>query len=230
MGSRIVVLSPHLDDAVLSCWHRLQEGDVKVVNVFTGLPDAGTAGWWDILTGASDSVARMHERLREDARALETARAHSVGLGLLDEQYRHNGRPPPVAESLAEHLGEADEVYVSAGLALGSDHGLVLAGALELRDDLCLYADLPHAALWGWPSWVTGAGGEDDLLDVDAAWRARLRDAGLDPRALRPEAHALDDLAFERKLQAVRCYRTQVAALEREAPLAALRWEVTWRP
>jgi hypothetical protein len=230
MGRRTVVLSPHLDDAVLSCWHRLEGGDAKVVNVFTGLPDSGTAGWWDVLTGASDSVARMNERLREDARALDAARAESVGLGLLDEQYRHNGRPPEVAEALAEHLGDADEVYVPAGLALGADHGLVLSGALELRDDLRLYADLPHAALWGWPSWVTGAGGDDDPLEVDASWRARLRDAGLDPDALRPEAHPLDDLSFERKLQAVRCYGTQVAALEREAPLAALRWEVTWRP
>lgn len=229
MGWRTVVLSPHLDDAVLSCWHRLEGGDVKVVNVFTGLPDSGVAGWWDVLTGEPDSVARMNERLREDARALAATRAVSVGLGLLDEQYRRNGRQPAVAEALAEHLADADEVYAPAALALGADHALVLAGALELRDDLRLYADLPHAALWGWPPWVTG-GGEDHPLDVDAAWRARLRGAGLDPDALRPQAHALDDRSFERKLEAVRCYGTQVAALEREAPLKALRWEVTWRP
>ena len=37
-----VVLSPHLDDAVLSCWHVLgREGDVRVVNVFTGSPEDG---------------------------------------------------------------------------------------------------------------------------------------------------------------------------------------------
>ena len=35
-----VVLSPHLDDAVLSAWHVLRSGgDVCVVTVFAGLPD-----------------------------------------------------------------------------------------------------------------------------------------------------------------------------------------------
>jgi hypothetical protein len=40
--------------------------------------------------------------------------------------------------------------------------------------------------------------------------------------------HPLDGPDFERKLDAVRSYRSQLAALEREAPLESLRWEVTW--
>lgn len=227
MVSRRVVLSPHLDDAVLSCWHLLEGGGVKVVNVFTGLPEPGTAGWWDLLTGSSDSVARMHERLAEDAEALAGAGIEPIGVGLLDQQYR-NGRPPEIVAALARELGDADEVYAPAGLALGDDHGLVLAAALELRDDLRFYADLPHAALWGWPAWVTGEEYTDAALDVDASWRARLRDAGLDPDALRPQVHAFDDASFARKLEAVRGYRTQVPALLHETPLEALRWEVTW--
>jgi len=228
VASRTVVVSPHLDDAVLSCWHVLQDGEVKVVNVFTGLPAPGTAGWWDMLTGSPDSPARMRERLAEDAAVLASAGAEVVGLGLLDEQYRDNGHRPAVAEALERHMRDAEELHVPAGLALGSDHGLVLAAALQLRQDLFLYADLPHAVLWGWPAWVTGDRG-DPALDVAASWRGRLRDAGLDPETLRPEVHEFDDASFERKLRAVRGYRTQVAALEREAPLEALRWEVTWR-
>jgi hypothetical protein len=225
MGSRRVVLSPHLDDAVLSCWHALD--DATVVSVFAGVPDEGTAGWWDSLTGAQSSAARVRERHREDDDALGLAGASAVRLGLLDEQYRLNGASPGVATALAEHVRDADEVYAPLGLFLGDDHRLVRQAALELRGDTILYADHPHAGIWGLPAWVTG---EDEAaeLDVDAAWRHRMTEAGLEPEARRPVVHALADDDFERKLSGVRSYRTQVAALEREAPFDQLRWEVTW--
>jgi ADP-ribose pyrophosphatase YjhB (NUDIX family) len=227
MGSHRVVLSPHLDDAVLSCWHAFEAGDATVVSVFAGIPDAGTSGWWDRLTGSDDSAARVRERLREDEGALALAGASAVRLDLLDEQYRGNGVSPSVAEALADHVRDADEVYAPLGLFLGDDHRLVRDAALELRADTVLYADHPHAGIWGLPGWVTGDGGAAEL-DVDAAWRQRMTEAGLEPDSLRPVVHTLDADAFERKLAAVRAYRTQVPALEREAPFDQLRWEVTW--
>jgi hypothetical protein len=229
MGSRRVVLSPHLDDAVLSCWHLLAGGDTTVVTVFAGVPQSGTCGWWDRLTGASDSPARVRERLDEDSKALALAAASSVRLDLLDEQYRTNGDVPTVAEALAEHVRDADAVYAPLGVILGLDHALVRDAALALRDDVRIYADHPHAGIWGLPDWVTG-GGAATKLDVDAAWRQGMIDAGLDPGALRPGVTTLEAQAFESKLAAVRLYRTQVEALEREAPLDQLRWEVTWTP
>ena len=55
MDPDTIILSPHFDDAVLSCWHLLASaGEVLVVNVFAGEPPAGTLGWWDELAGASD--------------------------------------------------------------------------------------------------------------------------------------------------------------------------------
>ena len=64
----VVVLSPHFDDAVLSCWHVLRApGTVQVVNVFTGAPPEGSPpGWWDRLTGAPDPGERVRERAEED--------------------------------------------------------------------------------------------------------------------------------------------------------------------
>ncbi len=43
------ILSPHLDDAVLSCWHLLEQpGELIVINVFAGVPeDGGRLAWWD---------------------------------------------------------------------------------------------------------------------------------------------------------------------------------------
>src|SRR5205807_6153895 len=86
----IAILSPHLDDAVLSCWHLLTRGgDVTVINVFTGAPaDSVVPAWWDELTGATDSAQRIRERIAEDRAALSLARRTSTNLGFLDEQYR----------------------------------------------------------------------------------------------------------------------------------------------
>ncbi len=50
MGRDTVILSPHFDDAVLSCWHVLASaGEVLVVNVFAGEPPAGALGGLDDL-------------------------------------------------------------------------------------------------------------------------------------------------------------------------------------
>ncbi|HEY1357653.1 MAG TPA: hypothetical protein VGF21_05040 [Thermoleophilaceae bacterium] len=227
MGPHRVVLSPHLDDAVLSCWHLLD--GAKVVSVFAGVPDPGTGGWWDSLTGNGDSAARMLERFDEDDAALGLAGAEAVRLDLLDEQYRRNGARPPVTETIVDHVRDADEVYAPLGVFLGDDHRLVRQAALELRADTILYADHPHAGIWGLPGWVTGEEERGGGLDVGAAWRQRMAEAGLDPDALRPSVQRLDDEAFESKRAAVESYRTQVPALEREAPLEQLRWEVTWK-
>jgi LmbE family N-acetylglucosaminyl deacetylase len=225
MESRRIVISPHLDDAVLSSWHVLEAGDATVVTVFTAAPEAGTSGWWDRLTGSDDSPGRVRERVREDERAMSLAGSDYVHLDLLDEQYRRNGASPPVAEALAEHVSGAGEVYAPLGFFFSGDHELVREAVLGLRADTRLYADLPHAGFWGLPTWVNGRRGE---LDVDAAWRQRIAETGLDPSALTASVHALDDDAYERKLAAVRCYDTQFDALAREAPLEQLRWEVTW--
>jgi hypothetical protein len=227
MDSPRVVVSPHLDDAVLSCWHVLEAGDATVITVFAGVPEPGTRGWWDRLTGSDDSAARVRERLREDDAALALAGSTSTRLDLLDEQYRSNGAVPAVAEALADHVRTADEVYAPLGLFLSPDHNLVREAALELRADTVLYADHPHAAIWGLPGWVTGDG-DAPGLDVDAAWRYRMAEGGLDPDALRATVHPLDRDDFARKLAAVGAYKTQLAALECEAPLDQLRWEVTW--
>lgn len=227
MASKAVVISPHYDDAVLSCWHVLEDGDATVATVFSGTPEPGVLGWWDRLTGAADSAARMEERRQEDAAALALAGARSLELDLLDEQYRANGAVPALGAALEAATRDAEAVYAPLGLFLSADHGLVRKAALELDRELRFYADHPHIGVWGLPRWVTGADSARGL-DVEGAWNGAMAAADLDPRSLHAEVHALDDASFASKLQAVRAYRTQVPALECEAPLEQLRWEVTW--
>ena len=118
----IVILSPHLDDAVLSCWHVLtQPGEVEVVTVFAGVPRGLTApAWWDQYTGAADSAARVRERIEEDRRALAVAGRAATNLGFLDEQYR-NGAPDlaPLTEQIEPLLPAGARIYIGHRLVVG---------------------------------------------------------------------------------------------------------------
>ena len=70
------MLSPHLDDAVLSAWSVLTEArDVVVVNVFAGVPEARPVPRWDRLAGADDCRSHMKARLAEDRAALALVEA-----------------------------------------------------------------------------------------------------------------------------------------------------------
>lgn len=233
-----VILSPHLDDAVLSCWHVLtQPGEVTVVNVFAGIPTGlEEPAWWDRYTGAADSGERVRERIEEDRRALSLAGRIPVNLDILDEQYRDGQPPPSLTGRLREVIEPGAIVYAPATFADHADHRLVGAAALELRAQECavfLYADLPHANVRGWPEWVTGTSHPASKDLVGAFWDHCLAGTGIPPHDLTPKVHDLDAEAYARKVEAVRMYTTQVAALTEYAgrPLSdheALGYEVFW--
>lgn len=232
----MVILSPHLDDAILSCWHLLAEpGDVRVINVFDGAPPAGTPPpWWDSVTGATDARERLLERRREDREALAGVGRSAEGLGLLDAQYR-GGEPPAfsLARLLRPRLDPGATVLAPAAIGGHEDHELVRAAAIELARTglrLVLYADLPHAIRAGWPGWVSG---EPDPLAVAGQWTADLGRAGLLVERLVPRVRPLDADARARKLQSLECYGTQRRALDSMSfvPLEdprALAYEVGW--
>jgi hypothetical protein len=230
-----IILSPHLDDAVLSCWHVLtQPGEVGVITVFAGVPIALTApAWWDRYTDAANSADRVRERIEEDRSALALAGRTATNLGFLDEQYRDDEqRLAPLMEQIEPLLPPHARIYAPAALAHHVDHALVRGAALNLRDagfPLTLYADLPHATAHGWPGWVNGErrAGSNDL--AAASWDHVLVGTG----ALAPTVHPLDAEAHERKLAAVRMYRSQLRGLEEFAgrPLTdrdTLGYEVEW--
>ena len=234
----LALLSPHLDDAVLSLWHLLDgPADVTVVNVFAGVPQADGGGdrWWDHVTGATDSAQRVHERRAEDREALGLAGRTAVDIGLLEAQYRDRPQAvEPVVERLAEALPDSARVLAPAALDGHRSHRVVRAAALALREAgraTTLYADVPHATCYGWPAWVSGAAANPHL-HPDALWRRHLAEAGIALDELGAEIHRLDDRAYERKLTAVRSYATQLPALEAGFGVLSrpdvLRYEVLW--
>ena len=234
----LVVLSPHLDDAVLSCWHLLAGSDaVTVVNVFTGSPAPGTQPpRWDRETGAHDPVARMRERRAEDRRALDLVGRASVNLGLLDAQYGGVRSPiRPLLMPLQRWRDPSTVLYAPAALGRHPDHAVVRDAALDLARAgwrVVLYADLPHGIRHGWPAWVAGSP-EPAGSDVSGEWNGVLEEAGLPVDQLSPRVWPLTESARRRKLRALEEYQTQRAALDALAfaPLAdarALAFEVSW--
>lgn len=247
MAPRAVVVSTHLDDAVMSASARLMAGDVEVLTVFAGLPaEGGDVPWWDRLTGATDSRQRVVERLAEDDEALAAlGGVPTTRLDLLDEQYRTAPiEPAELAQTLAGELQRFREVWLPAGVGGNKDHRAVReAGqrALELLaepiDELRLYADVPYSAIYGWPSSVSGRPG-DPYLDADWWLEQDLQLRGLDPATLVPHPRLLTPDELARKSRAVAAYRSQLPAVrmtglsaEREAEILGveLSWEITER-
>jgi LmbE family N-acetylglucosaminyl deacetylase len=216
----VVVLSPHLDDAVLDCWSVLSGTEpVTVVTVFAGIPKPGPAGHWDALAGARDRAHRMRERRDEDLAALALAGRAGLHLGFPQADHR-TGPPPPLAaldRALTRRLPSARAVYAPAVLGTRHpDHALVRDYALALAADglpVHLYADAPYAVIYGWPPWVTGAA-PDPHLDVDVYWRGAGRDDGLTSPA-GAQVVRLTAQQAEAKLAAMRTYRSQFSVLDR---------------
>ena len=233
-----VILSPHPDDAVLSCWHTLTApGDVTVINLFAGSPTNGTpVAWWDRLTGATDPIQRMCERLAEDRQALALAGKAPVNLRFLDDQYRTDAQPiEEIVEELRAWLESETAVLAPAGIGAHPDHLLTRSAALQLHEDgytVTLYAELPHAIRRGWPKTTRESPqGTPPRID-DADWEQAL---GQIDRARAPTTvHTLSEQQRLHKIAAVRSYRTQLDALNAMAyrPLDApdtLRHEITWK-
>ncbi len=231
---RVVVLSPHLDDAVLSAWSVLRgPGEVQVVNVCTGLPTDGLLSPWDRLTGATDSRSRMFKRLREDEVALARAGQKATSLGFPESLYRHGPLDPEALRgALAGVVDGVAHVWAPAGIGGHDDHVQIRDAALELARGgglpVTLYADLPYAVRYGWPGWVTAE--DDDPYLVVEAWWERFLPADLDLSAAK---HSLSAGDVRRKLHALSAYQTQLPGLG-GGPLELLkhpsiiRFEVSW--
>jgi LmbE family N-acetylglucosaminyl deacetylase len=134
---RILVVSPHLDDAVLSCGALLAScAGAVVVTVFAGAaPDDQPLTEWDRKAGFASSREAVAARREEDARALALLDAKPVWLDFLDAQY---GWSPKVAEVTAALAAELDRhrpdcVVAPLGLFHG-DHVLVHRAVLALRE------------------------------------------------------------------------------------------------
>lgn len=208
---RLVVVSPHFDDAAMGAGHLIASyPGTTVITVMGGRPPAypDQPSDWDAAGGfvAGDDVVKV--RRDEDRSAMDTLGAEPVWLEFSDHQYLS---PPerPTAEAVAPVLEEAimaarpTAVFVPMGLG-NPDHVVTHEASLLARaahDDLAwfCYEDQGYKHIPGLLSWR-----------VARLLRAR---PWATP-AIVP--HTPDE---ELKRRAIWCYRSQIAPLQRDHAL-----------
>jgi LmbE family N-acetylglucosaminyl deacetylase len=190
----LVVLSPHLDDAVLSLGAFLhleaRRGvDVRVVTVFANDPARdGPAGRWDATCGFHSAATAARARRLEDRRACGIIGADPQWLPFVDDTYGGRSAPDAIWDRIRGLIDGCELVLVPGFPLWHADHAsltqLVVERRTEVGCPLGFYAEQPYAS------------------------RARAMPAGFDFDPL--PAGLTDRYA---KLRAVLQYRSQLRAL-----------------
>ncbi|HEV3047162.1 MAG TPA: PIG-L family deacetylase [Solirubrobacteraceae bacterium] len=232
-----LLLSPHWDDAALSCWSLLgRPGELNVVNVFAGIPTAGEPGTWELVLGVADRAERARRRMAEDERALAGAGRSPVNLSLLDAGYEQGRRRDDSLRALDGELcavvPRASRVYAPAGIGGNRDHQLTRRYArmlLHAGMPVALYAEAPYCLLHGWPSWVDGREPAPSR-DVDAYWLSFLGRVPELPPLRSALVERLDERAARAKGEAVQGYEASLSYGFRRmlADPELLGFEVRW--
>jgi LmbE family N-acetylglucosaminyl deacetylase len=190
------VVSPHLDDAVLSMGaaiarHTRRGGRATIVTVLAGdLGSTQEAGQWDRRGGYPDEGTAATARREEDRRACRVVRASWVHLPGRDDQYDRGVRLDELWTPVAELATEHDVVFLPGAPLEHDDHRAVAGGVLRaLAPDTVVarYAEEPYL-FWS---------GTDPDAWAAGAWH-------------RHRASIVDVIT---KVRALRCYRTQLPLL-----------------
>jgi LmbE family N-acetylglucosaminyl deacetylase len=204
---RVVVISPHLDDAVLSCARFIAaHSGVTVVTVFAGNPPAypSPQRLWDAQSGFAPDDDVMAARRTEDATALAVLAARPVHLNFIEHTYLPNDTPVApdvIAPVLGETLRDLQPTLVVAPFGLANpDHDVTHKACMLARDAL------GDDVSW-WCYEDTGYKHIPGML----AWRvSRLFRRNLWPTPVCPPV----DEDNARKMKAVNCYPSQMHALD----------------
>jgi LmbE family N-acetylglucosaminyl deacetylase len=155
LNGRVAVLSPHLDDGVLSLGAAIAEAssggaEVRIVTVFAYDPQAnGSAGAWDAACGFHSAAEAAQARRAEDAESCARVGAEPVWLPFADEEYGEPVGDDELWAAIEPRLTGADAVLVPGfPLAVG-DHQRVSRLVLERLPHsmtVGLYVEQPYAS------------------------------------------------------------------------------------
>jgi LmbE family N-acetylglucosaminyl deacetylase len=135
----VVVLSPHLDDAVLSLGASLafsarHGATIRVVTVFAN--DTATTrppSAWEVQCGFTSAAEAARIRRIEDVAACERIGATPVWLTFPDVDHDEGRDADQIAKAMGEAIAGADMVLVPGSPLLHPDHRQVAELALALR-------------------------------------------------------------------------------------------------
>lgn len=158
-GKKILILSPHMDDAIFSCgehiyrW-RKNKYEITVCNIFTNFISSSLSD------PAIDYLAECgyvnlkdfdHQRKNEDEKAMHIVKIKAINLGLTDALFRSGA---PNLSSVKRQLKELNlknaftKVVVPYGLGGHKDHLLTrqVAEATFSKNKIFYYLEEPYAS------------------------------------------------------------------------------------
>ncbi|WP_347558928.1 PIG-L family deacetylase [Robbsia sp. KACC 23696] len=238
---RVVVVSPHLDDAALSCGALIADcADATVVTLFAGTPpDAFLSTAWDRECGYGSAEQAVRARREEDHVAMMSLGAAVVHMDCLDGQYlpaspsadeieRDDADNAGALAAVLKNLAP-DLIIVPLGL-FHSDHirarraWIRCASAPVLRAiPWIAYEDVPYRSIGGALQRALVALHHADFIATPARWQRPASSAavggtrdvpnGSTGRASLPLHGGADRAAFQCKHTAIRAYDSQLGAL-----------------
>ena len=209
-GPGYLFVSPHLDDAVLSCGRLMARHEgATVVTALAGSP----ASWdeltgWDAACGFMTGDNVVAARLSEDRAALGVVHARQRSVNGLDDQYGPQlGRGGIIRAGIESALTEIEPR--GCAIPLGLQH----PDHIEVRRVALLVADAPWSTVWTVYEDLPYGPNDPSGKFHDEAFAA-FADAGFLLSELRPDL----DSTMRIKAAAVECYASQVGALRRFNP------------
>ncbi len=208
-GTRLLVLSPHLDDAAFSLGATIAglaraTVQVSVVTVFAGDPRSpAPAGEWDRRAGFRTEGEAARARREEDRRACRLIGAAPVWLDFADAQYGRRDDYDVVWEAVEPLLGVADVALVPGFPLVNPDHDWLTRLVLDRargRAGIGLYVEQPYA------TWHRDDLARPEVMETPAVLgRARATWC-----RIHPGVHG-----FVAKQRALRAYRSQLLSMAR---------------
>ncbi len=213
-GQRIVVVSPHLDDAALSLGATLAQASrtgCEVVNltVFAGDPTSvAPPGVWDRNCGFSSVGAAARLRRVEDEAACAVIGMRPVWLPFTDSQY--GGDRSDVWQAMEPVLTGADQIMIPGFPLVHPDHlwvNRLLGEHADVLPPLGFYAEQPYSEVeWFFNRRLPGDSDDETAPGGTLSWTR-----------VRPPL-----TAWLQKQQACRAYGTQLRAMSRVLARIAL--------
>jgi LmbE family N-acetylglucosaminyl deacetylase len=196
-----LVISPHLDDAILSAGQFIAgRPDCVVATVFAGTPPTqAVLTSYDDKCGFKSATEAMEARRAEDLEAMSVLQAKAQHLGFVDSQYGGKLKVTTLVRQLGELVDELDPEFVLAPL------GLVHPDHVTVRDAVLEAMRGREAPLWCYedlPARVQRPDSVVEALDV-------LMAAGHEP-----ELGFIGTGPMATKLDALWCYRSQMGLPE----------------
>ena len=193
---KILLISPHFDDAVLSAGQYMADRpDCEVVTVFAGTPanPDKLKTPYDEKCGFDNARDAVGTRIRENEQALALLEATSINLEFCDSQYSQYVGMADILHKLQNIIDSSDYEMIMAPLGLGHpDHLMVTDAVIRLNTEkpIWLWEDLPLR-----------------VVEPQLVW-GRIATLGLANKEVMQHSTTGDKMA--KKIRSMLCYKSQV--------------------